>query len=134
MERLSLLNAHFQSELTGASNFKDTWNLLRMNDFMSEKGMQLKDATEKLMRAECPNLLKYYNSTDFPFFMVDKLKTLGISGLDMKGIGGPELPTFDMMAISYELARWDASVATFMIVQNGLGMHTIYHLGNEEQK
>ena len=40
----------------------------------------------------------------------------------------------DTGAIFYELARWDASIATFMIVQNSLGLTVVDKLGSEEQK
>jgi alkylation response protein AidB-like acyl-CoA dehydrogenase len=36
--------------------------------------------------------------------------------------------------VFYELARWDASIATFMIVHNSLGISVVDRLGNEEQK
>jgi alkylation response protein AidB-like acyl-CoA dehydrogenase len=34
----------------------------------------------------------------------------------------------------YELARWDASIATFMIVHNCLGLSVVDRLGSEEQR
>ena len=37
-------------------------------------------------------------------------------------------------AIMYEFARWDVSVATFMIVQNCLGLSVVDRLGGDEQK
>lgn len=40
----------------------------------------------------------------------------------------------DTGALYYELARWDASVATFTIVHNSLGMSVIEKVGSEEQK
>jgi len=101
---------------------------------MSEKGMQLKEMTAKMMEEENPKLIEYYQKTDFPFYMLDKIRDLGICGIDIKGYGGPELSFFDSCSIIYELARWDSSLGTFFIVQNGLSLHTISHLGSEEQK
>lgn len=40
----------------------------------------------------------------------------------------------DTGAIFYELARWDASIATFMIVTNCLGISVIERCGGEEQR
>ena len=37
-------------------------------------------------------------------------------------------------AIYYEMAKTDASVATFMIVHNGIGCNVVAALGDEEQK
>lgn len=41
---------------------------------------------------------------------------------------------FDAGSVLYEIARWDASIATFMIVHNCLGISVVERLGNEEQK
>lgn len=40
----------------------------------------------------------------------------------------------DMGACFYELGRWDATIATGMVVQNCLGISVVERLGNEEQK
>ncbi len=34
----------------------------------------------------------------------------------------------------YEFARWDVSIATFMVVQNCLGLSVVDRCGNQEQK
>lgn len=38
----------------------------------------------------------------------------------------------DTGAVYYEFARWDASIATFMIVHNSLGLSVVERTGNEE--
>lgn len=40
----------------------------------------------------------------------------------------------DTGGIIYELARWDASIATYFIVTNCLGMSVVERFGSEEQK
>lgn len=40
--------------------------------------------------------------------------------------------TFDAGSIIYELARGDASISTYVIVQSALGMKSIEQLGSEE--
>ena len=40
----------------------------------------------------------------------------------------------DTGAAFYEFARFDASIATFMMLQNAVGINTVDKLGNEEQK
>ena len=41
---------------------------------------------------------------------------------------------FDAGSVMYELARWDASIATFMVVHNCLGISVVEKLGDEEQR
>ena len=45
-----------------------------------------------------------------------------------------ELNIVDTGSVFYELGRWDASVATFFIVTNCLGIAVIERCGGEEQK
>lgn len=45
-----------------------------------------------------------------------------------------EMSIIDTGACFYEFARWDASFATFMIVQNSLGSSVVEKIGNQEQK
>jgi alkylation response protein AidB-like acyl-CoA dehydrogenase len=45
-----------------------------------------------------------------------------------------ELNIVETGSIFYELARWDVSIATFMIVQNCLGLSVVDRVGGEEQK
>mmetsp|Transcript_106885 Transcript_106885/g.147937 ORF Transcript_106885/g.147937 Transcript_106885/m.147937 type:complete len:187 (+) Transcript_106885:188-748(+) len=83
-----------------------------------------------------PELLDYVESSEFPFKMMDQFKKLDISGKELKGIGGGDNPisTIENGAIYYELARIDASIATFFLVHGCLGQYTVYKLGNEAQK
>ena len=80
------------------------------------------------------DLLPYIESTEFPTWLPDKLKPLGINGLQIKGYGSPGLSTLDAAACVYELAKRDGSVCTYLLVHNGIGMSVIDALGDEEQK
>lgn len=86
------------------------------------------------MREINPQLNDYYNKAEFPFKFVEKFKELKVNGLDCKGHGSPELNIVDTGSIFYELARWDASIATFFVVTNCLGISVIERCGGEEQK
>jgi len=78
--------------------------------------------------------LKHVEETSFPYWIIDELKPIGINGLNMKGYGSPELSVTESGAVSYELAKVDASISTFVLVHNGIGMAVIDALGDEEQK
>lgn len=59
---------------------------------------------------------------------------MGVNGLDVKGYGSPELSITETGSLFYEFARWDVSIATFMVVQNCLGLSVVDRCGGEEQK
>ena len=62
----------------------------------------------------------------FPHHIIPKIAALNISGIDVpKNLGGRGLSTVDACACMYELARKDASVATFYLLHHSLGLYTI---------
>jgi glutaryl-CoA dehydrogenase len=96
-------------------------------------------ATLKLVRAfmsarVAPIINKYWIEDAFPFELLPAIQDLGIGGVGMQGYGcrGGSALLFGLIAM--EMARGDASVATFFGVHNGLAMGSIYAAGSEEQK
>jgi glutaryl-CoA dehydrogenase len=96
-------------------------------------------ATVKRVRAfmeskVAPIVTKYWTEDAFPFELLPAIKELGIGGLGMHGYEGAggslALLGFTLM----EIARVDASIATFVGVHVGLSMGSIYIDGSEEQK
>ena len=81
-----------------------------------------------------PLITKYWVDDAFPFELLPAIKELNIGGVAMKGYGcrGGSALLFGLVAM--ELARCDASIATFFGVHNGLAMGSIYLGGSEEQK
>jgi alkylation response protein AidB-like acyl-CoA dehydrogenase len=81
-----------------------------------------------------PIINKYWNEDAFPFELLPAFKELGVGGLGLQGYGcrGGSALLFGLAAM--EMARTDASVATFFGVHNGLAMGAIYEAGSEEQK
>jgi len=81
-----------------------------------------------------PIINKYWVDDAFPFELLHAFKELGIGGLGLKGYGckggSQQLAGF----VAMEMARIDASVATFFGVHSGLAMGSIYLDGSEEQK
>ena len=69
-----------------------------------------------------------------PFWMVPKIQELGINGFQIKGYGGPGFSNLESGAIYFELAKYDASVATFVLVHNAIGNNVVDALGDDEQK
>jgi alkylation response protein AidB-like acyl-CoA dehydrogenase len=69
-----------------------------------------------------PIITKYWVEDAFPFELLPAVKDLNIGGLGMKGYGcrGGSALLFGL--VSMEMARFDASIATFFGVHNGLAM------------
>ena len=105
-----------------------------MDRFLSPKGIEKRKATNKMMKSIAKDLNPFIESTEFPEWLIDKMKSVGINGLMIKGQGGPELNAMETAAVCYELAKVDVSAATFILVHNGIGMSIIDYLGDEEQK
>src|SRR6202451_2416962 len=81
-----------------------------------------------------PVITKYWAEDSFPFELLPDLRDLSIAGLGYNGYGCSGGSTLLMGFIMMELARVDASIATFFGVHNGLAMGSIYLGGSEEQK
>jgi glutaryl-CoA dehydrogenase len=81
-----------------------------------------------------PFITKYWVEDAFPFELLPAIKELNIGGVGLQGYGcrGGSALLFGLIAM--EMARFDASIATFFGVHNGLAMGSIYLGGSEEQK
>jgi len=80
------------------------------------------------------DLIPYINRAEMPFFMIPKFQALGINGMLIKDHGGPGMTNLEAGAICFEIAKSDASVATFVLVHNAIGTAVISALGDEEQR
>jgi alkylation response protein AidB-like acyl-CoA dehydrogenase len=81
-----------------------------------------------------PVIIKYWAEDSFPFELLPGLRDLNIAGLGYSGYGCRGGSTLLMGFIMMEMARVDASFATFFGVHNGLSMGSIYMGGSEAQK
>src|SRR5215469_9851156 len=81
-----------------------------------------------------PIINKYWIEDAFPFELLPAFKELGLAGVGIQGygcFGGSQLL---VGLIAMEMARVDASIATFFGVHSGLAMGSIALVGSEEQK
>lgn len=73
-----------------------------------------------------PTLYEYTEKAEFPHHLIARMAELGISGIDTPSeMGGKGLSTVDACACMYELARKDASIATFYLLHHSLGLYTV---------
>jgi glutaryl-CoA dehydrogenase len=94
--------------------------LLRVREFM-EKSVQ-------------PVINRYWTREEFPHELVPGMAGLGVAGLAYDGYGCPGGGNLLDGMVAMEIARVDASMATFLGVHSGLAMGSIYLCGSEEQK
>src|ERR1700744_618480 len=98
-----------------------------------ERALQLK--VRAFMESEIKPLVnRYWLKGEFPHEIIPRLAALNICGVTYEGYGCPHLPFLMEGVLTMEIARVDASIATFFGVQSGLAMGSIYLLGSEAQK
>jgi len=91
-----------------------------------------RDFAETEMR---PLVMKYDESQEFPFEIVNKLGGLGFMGMTWpEDLGGAGLSELDAIVIIEEIARVDPSVALTVASHNSLCTGHIMLFGNEAQK
>lgn len=100
----------------------------------SQKAVQqlARDFAESEMR---PLVMKYDESQEFPFEIVNKLGGLGFMGMTWpEDLGGAGLSELDAIVIIEEIAKVDPSVALTVASHNSLCTGHIMLFGNEAQK
>jgi glutaryl-CoA dehydrogenase len=102
-----------------------------MND--SER-MLLKRVREFTEGVVAPVIEDYWSRDAFPFEIIPKMAEVGIGGVGYQGYGAAGGSWLLNGLVAMELARVDASVATFWGVHTGLSAGSIYLCGDEQQK
>jgi len=81
-----------------------------------------------------PIIDKYWAEDAFPFEVLPAFKELNIGGLGIQGYGCAGGSQLLVGLVAMQMARFDASIATFFGVHSGLAMGSIALVGSEEQK
>jgi glutaryl-CoA dehydrogenase len=81
-----------------------------------------------------PIIEEYWARDEFPHAIIPKMAELGIGGIGYQGYGAAGGSWLLNGFVAMELARVDASVATFWGVHTGLSAGSILLCGDEEQK
>ncbi len=103
----------------------------RLSD--EDRALQMR-VREFMEREIAPIVNNYWLHDDFPFEIIPKLAQLNICGLTYHGYGCAGKSSLMEGIIAMEIARVDASVATFFGVQSGLAMGSIYLCGSDAQR
>jgi len=106
-----------------------------IREMLSDKEQSLLKTVRSFMETSvAPIINKYWAEDAFPFELIPQIRDLNIVGIGFEGYGCPGGSTLLDGFIAMELARVDASIATFYGVHSGLAMGSIYLGGSEEQK
>jgi alkylation response protein AidB-like acyl-CoA dehydrogenase len=81
-----------------------------------------------------PIINKYWVEDAFPFELLPAVKELNLGGLGIEGYGCAGGSQLLVGLVGIEMARVDASIATFFGVHSFLAMGSIARAGSEEQK
>jgi len=81
-----------------------------------------------------PIITMYWVEDAFPFELLPAIQQLNVGGAGLKGYGCRGGSGLLAGLVAMEMARVDASIATFFGVHSGLAMSSIYFGGSEEQK
>jgi glutaryl-CoA dehydrogenase len=98
-----------------------------------DRNLQLR-VRDFLEREIKPIVNKYWLHDEFPFEIIPKLAELNVCGYVYEGYGCAGGTSLMDGIIAAEFGRIDPSIATFLGVQSGLAMGSIYMCGSEEQK
>ena len=106
-----------------------------ITECLSESERALVKKVRAFMETKVPPIInKYWAEDAFPFELLPGIRELGVAGLGFEGYGCPGGSTLVDGFVAMEMARVDASIATFYGVHSGLAMGSIYLGGSEEQK
>ncbi|MFD1556672.1 acyl-CoA dehydrogenase family protein [Paraburkholderia silviterrae] len=106
-----------------------------IHEILSEEERAILRRVRQFMETSvAPVINQYWAEDRFPFDLIPGIRELNIVGIGFKGYGCPGGSTLLDGFIAMELARVDASIATFYGVHSGLAMGSIYLGGSEEQK
>lgn len=117
-----------------AKPIDNIWDSLHLDVHLSERAVGMRKATGKMMEDNYKEITKHVGDTSFPEWIKEKIRALGVNGLQIKDFGGPGLSTLEAGAICYEMAKLDGSIATFFLVHNAIGMMVVEALGDDEQR
>ena len=107
----------------------------RIADLLDEKERSVAKRVREFMEREvAPIIEDYWARDEFPFEIIPKLPALDIGGVGYRGYQSAGGSWLLNGVLCMEMARIDASIATFWGVHTGLSAGSVYLCGDEEQK
>lgn len=133
--RISLL----ANQLAGARKAPEpVWSSLDFcffDDLLTPEEVKLrKDVRDFADKEITPIISDAYDKAVFPDTLAEKIGEKGWVNLFVKKPYGEDKNPMSLAVVAMELARADASVATFFLVQVGLALYTLDSFASDEQK
>src|SRR5262245_9567583 len=101
-------------------------DFFQMDALLTAEERAIRDRVRAFWAAEItPVINDYWERAEFPFELIPKLAALNVAGASIQGYGCPGMSALATGLMMLELARGDASIATFMGVHSGLAMQSI---------
>ena len=96
-------------------------DLYHLDGLLTDEQRALQQKVRGFMEQEIrPIVNRYWLKGEFPHEIFPRVAALNICGVTYKGYGCPHLPFLTEGILAMEMARVDASIATFFGVQSGL--------------
>jgi alkylation response protein AidB-like acyl-CoA dehydrogenase len=107
-----------------------------MDFTLTERELEVKKLARDFAEKEiAPVVMKYDESQEFPFEIINKLGELGFMGIIFpEEYGGSDFSINEYAIIIEEISRIDPSIGLTIASHNGLCTNHIYSFGNEAQK
>lgn len=114
---------------------KDGFSFLKLQMELSPAEENLRQRTRSICEAQVrPIAAMLWDTASFDYRLVQACKDMGPAGLQIRGFGCAGMTNVEATLAVMEMARVDASLATFAVVHSGLAMRSIFVAGTEEQK
>lgn len=103
---------------------------------LSERDIEVRNLARDFTQNEiAPLVMKYDESQEFPFEIVEKLGEMGFLGIIFpEEYGGSAFSTLEYALIIEEISKVDPSIGLTIAAHNGLCTSHIFQFGNESQK
>lgn len=133
VDRLSIIANHTKQVSEPKLKYlKDPLEFLKLEDLIPADLNTRRKELRAVLDEIAPILPEYVEKAEFPKHIIPKLRST--MGLMEAKYGCRQITSLEVNLNFYELARVDASLATFYGVSIGLVLYTIEKLGSEEQK
>ena len=133
MERLQHLGHILKNPLFNSNSPADSY--LHLNNFYTNEQKQFTSQIYSFLHNSLSEILPLaYDKAEFPQIIIDKFKELDIFTPFLKPPLGKGLSYSTLALTIMEIAKCDASLATFFWLQMVVNMHTLEALSTEEQK
>ena len=110
-------------------------DLYRYEDLLTSDEVEVLLRVRRFLQEEvAPHADEWWGEAAFPRHLVPRYAELGIAGLAYEECGGGAVSSMLTGFIALEMARVDASMATFYGVHAGLAMGSIARCGSPEQR